>query len=55
MFSSNARSRRPSIQAATAYLILRFEMSVERAGAQLGTIEDGGDAESSNSLFAQGF
>src|ERR1700722_2099629 len=37
------------------YLVLGLEMPVERSGAQLGTIQDGGDAAAPDSCFAQGF
>jgi hypothetical protein len=36
-------------------LVFRREMPVERAGTELGAIQDGANAEPANSLFAQGF
>ena len=37
------------------HVVLRLEMPVEGAGAQLCAVQDGRDAESSNSLFTQCF
>jgi hypothetical protein len=36
-------------------LVLGFEMSVERAGAQPSAVKDGGDAEPLNAMFANRF